>query len=92
MADALDICANKLKLPDFQGCQPTIEFIRSVNKLFDIFNSRNMAQLGFKKPVYTKNHFSIFTFFTEMEFYLMNLKTCTGSYIINTNKKTGYLG
>lgn len=41
VADALDFCEYKLKLPQFQGAHATAEFIRIFDRLFDILNSRN---------------------------------------------------
>ena len=36
MANALEYCAKELKLPKFQGCEATVEFIRMFDHLFDI--------------------------------------------------------
>lgn len=35
VADSLAMCLKELKLPDFQGCEATIRFIRSIDILFD---------------------------------------------------------
>jgi predicted RNA-binding protein (virulence factor B family) len=39
VADALDFCMNDVKLPEFQGAGGTIEFIKQIDRLFDIGNS-----------------------------------------------------
>ena len=36
--------------PRFQGSEGTIEFIRVVDRLFDLLNSRNPYAIGYKKP------------------------------------------
>ena len=35
IADALEYCEGKLKLPQFQACGPTVKFIRVFDRLFD---------------------------------------------------------
>ena len=42
VANALEYCVNELKLPKFQGCEATVEFIRMFDHLLDILNSRNL--------------------------------------------------
>lgn len=54
VADALQFCEQKLKLPQFQGCSGTINFIRSLNDLFDILNSHSMRPPGWKKDMCSK--------------------------------------
>ena len=41
VADALQYCNETLKLPEFEGCEATVEFIRHVDFPFDVLNSRN---------------------------------------------------
>ena len=48
VADAIQYCANVLKLTQFQA---TFEFIRLFDRLFDIFNTRNHA------PLVSRQHF-----------------------------------
>ena len=50
VADALDFLENVARVPEFQGCGPTVEFIRNVDKLFDFLNSRHRLQTGYKQP------------------------------------------
>lgn len=54
-ADSLETCVKELKLPAFQGCEPTIKFIRSINILFDFLNSRNLYSQGYKAPLKREN-------------------------------------
>ena len=55
VANALLFCKNTLKLKEFQSCQSTIEFLQVFNDLFDILNSKNMKQSGFKQPLNEQN-------------------------------------
>ena len=41
VADAFEYCTNTLKLPQFKGSEATVTFIRIIDHLFDILNSRN---------------------------------------------------
>lgn len=51
ITNAFRFCQDVLKLPQFQKCSATIKFTLIFNDLFDIFNSKNEKQHGFKKPI-----------------------------------------
>ena len=51
-ADALVFCEQALKLPEFQGCTATVDFISTVDRLFDFLNSRNPTGHGFIAPLH----------------------------------------
>ncbi|KAL3240150.1 hypothetical protein MRX96_047979 [Rhipicephalus microplus] len=74
VADALDFCEYKLKLPQFQGAHATAEFIRIFDRLFDILNSRNPLARSFKAPLRQQNAASWKSFFHEAEEYIRGLK------------------
>ena len=42
VANALEYCNLHLRLPQFQGAEATVEFIRHVDGAFDVLNSRNI--------------------------------------------------
>ncbi|GBM48387.1 DNA transposase THAP9, partial [Araneus ventricosus] len=42
VADALLYLAKDANLPEFKGCEATVEFIQCFNNLFDVMNSRNL--------------------------------------------------
>ena len=56
VAYALECCKGKLKLPQFQGCGPTVQFIRAFDHLFDVLNSRNPLARNFKAPIRKSNY------------------------------------
>ena len=56
VADALEYCEGKLKLPQFQACGPTVKFIRVFDRLFDVLNSRNPLARNFKAPIRKSNY------------------------------------
>ena len=91
VADALQFCNEILKLEQFSNCGPTVDFIKRFNSLFDIMNSRNLNAFGYKKPLNPSNIESVKLFLENMLNYINKLKMDT-SYVIQTNRKTGFLG
>jgi hypothetical protein len=63
VADALEYCEGKLKLPQFQGCGPTVQCICVFDHLFDVLNSRNPLARNFKaledQTISTRRDFSM---------------------------------
>lgn len=49
VAVAIDFCREK-GLPDFEGSEATTDFLRKINDLFDILNSRSLKAFGTKRP------------------------------------------
>jgi hypothetical protein len=39
----------------FKNCEPTIQFIRNINDIFDFLNSRTPFGKGFKQPIHIDN-------------------------------------
>ena len=50
VADALEYCNTQLHLPQFRGCEETVEFLRTIDAAFDVLNSRNPLGKGYKAP------------------------------------------
>ena len=92
VADALEYCEGKLKLPQFQGCGPTVQFIRVFDRLFDVLNSRNPLARNFKAPIRKSNYPYIRSFLDETREYIRNLKCSDGKPILTSKRKTGFLG
>ena len=55
VANALEFLKDDLKLPAFKGCGPTIQFIRKIDRVFHVVNSRNPYGRGFKSPLRHSN-------------------------------------
>ena len=92
VADALEYCEGKLKLPQFQGCGPTVKFIRVFDRLFDVLNSRNPLARNFKAPIRKSNYEYTKKFLDEASEYIRDLKTSDGQSILTSRRKTGFLG
>ncbi|KAL4718703.1 hypothetical protein ACJJTC_011322, partial [Scirpophaga incertulas] len=55
VANAIEFCDTELKISDFKNSEGTVDFIRKINNLFDVLNSRNLKSYTYKKPLYQKN-------------------------------------
>lgn len=73
VADSLEFCLHTLELPQFEGCEETIHFIRTINICFDILNSRNIVSPDFKKPICTQNIAPISNFIRGATSYLKEI-------------------
>ena len=73
VADAIEYCATTLKLPQFQGSEATVKFIRHFDHLFDILNSRNPLAKGYKSPLRANNKHVWDPFFDEVYKYISGL-------------------
>ncbi|EZA53572.1 THAP domain-containing protein [Ooceraea biroi] len=63
-----------------------------MNDLFDIFNSRNLRQKFYKRPINPDNYESVLCKLEECKEYLLNLKFENGQLVVRSNRKTGVLG
>lgn len=68
-----------------------MEFIKTIDVLFDILNSRNFNTFTYKKPLNPNNINEIRTVLSNIELYLMGIKLC-GQPLIMTNRKVGFMG
>lgn len=92
VANALKLCKDHLKLPQFKDCSGTITFTCTFNTLFDIFNSRNQRQRDFKKPIGINNYVEINQKLEECQQYIKSLSLVEKRQIIHSKLKTGFLG
>ncbi|GBM01114.1 DNA transposase THAP9 [Araneus ventricosus] len=77
VADAIDYCHNKLKLQDFIGSEATVEFLRLINTLFDVLNSRSIRQHGYKKAVSKQNADLYLQFMHKAKAYIQGVQQRT---------------
>lgn len=71
---------------------PTVNFIKKINNLFDIFNSRNPFGKGMKTPLRVENESYWKPFLLEVEEYLKNLKLSNGTYLHSSIRKVPIVG
>jgi pyruvate carboxylase len=51
VANAIDFLDKSARLPNFSESNGTVKFIRTIDRLFDMLNSRNPLAKGFKAPL-----------------------------------------
>lgn len=74
VASSIEVLMNQ-KVKEFEGAQPTINFIRRMNRLFDCFNSRHSQDKNiFKQRLSPENKRIVFKFFIETIKYFNELK------------------
>lgn len=91
VANAIEFCERELNISNFKHSAGTVNFIRKMNNLFDVLNSRNLKAHTYKKPLCGKNFSEIKLFLDEMILYLTKLKL-GGKNIMESQRKTGFMG
>lgn len=92
VADAISTC-QLLKIAGFEHSEATVTFVKNMNILFDIFNSRNVLAKGWKAPLRKENYGNISTFLSYMYEYITQLRiSINGPPIVLGIRKTGFLG
>ena len=91
VADAIEYCTNVLKLPQFQGSKATVKFIRHIDHLFDILNTRNLCAKGYKAALRTNNKGLWLPFLEEASNYIKGLTDVTGVLMNMAKRKTGFV-
>lgn len=92
VADALEYCNKELNLPQFEGCEETVEFIRKIDGAFDVLNSRNPLGKGLKAPMKTTNQERTKNILQSAEEYLLGLKDGGGTPMHCGPRRTAIIG
>ncbi|KAH9639493.1 hypothetical protein HF086_003626 [Spodoptera exigua] len=90
VADAIDFCRDQLNLPSFKNSESTTFFLRIINNMFDIFNSRNTYEYNFKKALTESNAAMLLNYLDMATTYLSELRTEEGTLL--TKKFTSHGG
>lgn len=86
VSDALNTCNLDMKLKQFQNSSATAHFCRILNDIFLL--SKNV----WGKPFSTENQQSIKEKLREGLTFLYSIKNSEGTHILQTSRKTGFLG
>lgn len=91
-ADAIEfLCISNVK--EFYGCAATVKFIRRINNVFDIMNSKTDSGIGFKRSLSPETKCEYFQYFDESIEYFQNIKlNVNGKSILKTRSKTPFFG
>lgn len=73
-AICIEFCDKNLKIPAFTESESTVEFIQTLNDLFDSLNTRNLKDFGFKHPLNKGNSEKVLLFLTQIKDYLLSLR------------------
>ena len=92
VADAIDFMNIVEKDEKFQDSEATVTFIRMVDKVFDILNSRNPLGKGSKQPLKLVNKEQWEAELIMIANYLLSLKSRDGQLLITHKRKTFILG
>ena len=92
VADAISFCREDLQLPQFKGSEATVGFLKQFDLLFDLMNSKNLLGKGFKSPLKKSNEFVWKATFLSAFDYISGLKTSSGTKLINSPRRAGFLG
>lgn len=91
VADAIEFLRNK-GVEMFQGSEATVKFIRRINNIFDILNSKDTKDaICFKRPISPETKEEYFNYFDEAIPYIRNLKLSPeGKSILATKSKVAF--
>lgn len=98
VADALLFCNNVMKMTSFEQVTATAEFVKLVNDLFDILDSKTWSK-AYKQALNLKNYERAFARLDEAKAMLQNLSvvitrgnTLKTINILKSPRHTGFLG
>lgn len=78
---------------EFAGATATVGFIRTMNDIFDIMNSKRiLSSNSFKSAINPLNQAEIFERFDDAIAYLRTLKLPSGQLVISARTKTAFRG
>ena len=92
VADAIEFLNISMKKPEFENSQPTVKFTRTIDKLFDILNSRNPIGKGFKQPLRPETRDYWQSTLISIADYLLSLRTIDGGLLTGHKRRTFVLG
>lgn len=78
---------------EFSNAAATIKFIRTMNNIFDVMNSKRIVASDiFKSAINPLNQEYIFKYFDEVTAYLKALKLPKGKTVVSSKKRTSFTG
>lgn len=92
VADALSFCETELKMDYFNNVAGTSNFLKTLNDLFDVLNSKSLKQQDYKKPLNSHNKIETFLFLENAKDYLKTLLLQDGTRVVKSSRKIGFVG
>ena len=91
VATALNF-ARQLKIPGLSDSETTEFFVRMIDRLFDIFNSKSRIAKGFKEPLTKSNLSATLRFLVECSAIFMQMQDPTGTKLCYTRRNMFAIG
>jgi len=91
VANAL-LTLSEMNHPDFLHVIPTVNYLKTFDRVYDIMNSRSLTQSFDKAPIQKKNSHSWKAVFDDTVSYICNLKTKNGTCVLYSPRYAAYLG
>ena len=95
VADAVEFLDVSMKMPEFQNSQPTVIFVRTIDRLFDILNSRNPLAKGYKQPLRAQSKDIWESTLKDTAQYLLSLRTVTETscpgQLLSTHRRKAFI-
>lgn len=91
VADSIVTC-RLIKIDGFADCSATVEFLRIFNEAFDLLNCNNPIGKGLKAPLKASELGNARTKVSRIQNYIENLRITKKKKIVESQKKTGFLG
>ena len=92
VADAIDFLRKDIQHPSFIGSEATVTFIRNIDLLFDLLNTRNPFAKGYKRPLSNSNRHIWYPSLLRIREYLLQLRNCNGELLSMGKRKTCIIG
>lgn len=92
LADTIDYCRDVLKIKEFENSRATSEFIRNINDIIDMLNSKNTKGVRFDKAMNKANYNEIKQICSKKIDYLQSLQLQNGCFLIDSHRKMGFVG
>ena len=94
VADAMEFLDIGMKNPKFQNSNGTVKFTRTIDRLFDMLNSRSPSGKGYKQPLRLSNKNTYENILKTTANYLLQLRTdsATPQQLATHRRKTFIIG
>lgn len=91
MATALQFVKD-IGVDQFQDVEGTILFLKTIDHLFDILNSRLPFAKGYKEPLTPSNFYRIREYLDSVEIFINSLFLNSGKKLLESKQYTGFIG
>ena len=91
MADGIEFLDKAMKHKKIQHSDATVQFVRIIDRLFDILNSHSPIGKGFKQPLRPETRETWEDILKTTAEYLLSLKTSQKGKLLSTHKRNTFI-